>query len=78
MEVSSKEFKTFLNPSNVFISIKWFGTEFRVFLTSTEWLGTEFRVFSVPRNRRNSDGMNHNIRLFRVPRNNFFPGKWQP
>ncbi len=26
-------------------------------LASAEWLGTEFRAFSVPRNRRNSEGM---------------------
>jgi len=48
------------------------------FLSSAEWLGTEFRAFSVPRNRRNSDGMNQNFRLFRIPRNNFFLGNWQP
>jgi hypothetical protein len=33
--------------------------------------GTEFRAFSVPRKRRNSNGMNKNFRLFRLPRNNF-------
>jgi hypothetical protein len=47
-------------------------------LNPVEWLRTEFRAFSVPRKRRNSDGMNQNFRLFRVPRNNFFLGKWQP
>ncbi len=57
---------------------KWFGTEFRTFLSSAELFRTNFRAFSVPRNRQNSDGMNQNFRLFRVPRNNFFLGKWQP
>jgi hypothetical protein len=33
---------------------------------------------SVPRNRRNSDGINQNFRLFCVPRNNFFLGIWPP
>ncbi len=33
---------------------------------------------SVLRNSRNSDNMNQNIRLFRVPRNNYFLRKWQP
>jgi hypothetical protein len=31
----------------------------------------EFRAFSVPGNRRNYDGMNKNIRLFRVPPEKF-------
>ncbi len=42
------------------------------------WLGTEFRAFSVPRNRRNSDGMNQNFRLIRVPRNFFFSQNGNP
>jgi hypothetical protein len=65
--------------SELFLSsTEWFRTEFRVFLSSTEWLGTKFRAFSVLQNRRNSDGMSQNFRLFRVPRNFFFLGKWQP
>ncbi len=47
-----------------FSSTKWFGKEFRVFLSVAEWIGTEFRAFSVLRNRRNSDGLNQNFRLF--------------
>jgi hypothetical protein len=43
-----------------------------------EWLGTEFRAFSVPRNRRNSDGLNQNLGLFRLPRKKIFLRKWQP
>ncbi len=31
----------------------------------------EFQAFSVPRKRRNSDGINQNLRLFRLLRNNF-------
>jgi hypothetical protein len=53
------------------------GTEFPAFLSSAEWFWTEFRVFSVLRKRRKSDGMNQHFRLFRVPRDNFFLGKWQ-
>jgi hypothetical protein len=48
------------------------------FLSSVKWFGTKFCVFSVPRKRRNSDGMNKNFCLFRVSWNNFFLGKWQP
>ncbi len=57
---------------------KWFGTAFRTFLSSAEWFGTEFRAFFVPRNRRNSDGINPNFRLFRVPRNIFFSENGNP
>jgi hypothetical protein len=62
----------------IFSSRKWFGSESRAFLYSEESLGTEFRAFFVPRNTQNSDGMNQNFRLFRVPRNNFLLGKRQP
>jgi len=48
-----------------FSSIKWFKQNSEQFLFSANWLGMEFRVFSFPRNRRNSDGRNQNIRLFR-------------
>jgi hypothetical protein len=63
--------------------------KFRVFLSSAKWFGTEFqaffifcwmacngiRAFSVPQNRRNSDKMNQNFRLFRVPLNIFLSRK---
>jgi hypothetical protein len=61
-----------------------FGTEFQVFASIfVPWyripsifsyakrFGTEFRQFSVPRNSRNSAGINHLFRLFRLPRNTF-------
>ncbi len=54
------------------------GTEFLVFFSSAEWFGTEFRKFSVSRNSRNSAGTNRLFRLFRLPRNNFLVGNWQP
>jgi len=50
----------------------------RVVFSSTEWFGTEFREFCVPRNSRNSVGINQLFRLFRLPRNNFFVGNCQP
>jgi hypothetical protein len=53
-------------------------TEFRAFFPPAEWFGTEFRKFSVPRNSRNSAGTNLLLRLFRLPRNNFFVGNCQP
>jgi hypothetical protein len=62
----------------LFSSEKWFGTEFRGFFSSEKWFGTEFRGFSIPRNRRNSDGTAVCSVVFRIPRNNFFVGKWQP
>jgi hypothetical protein len=40
--------------------------------------GTEFRDFCIPRNSRNSVGINQLFRLFRLPRNNFFVGNCQP
>jgi hypothetical protein len=43
------------------------GTEFRVIFSSAEGFGTEFREFSVPQNSRNSVGINHLFRLFRLP-----------
>ncbi len=58
--------------------MKWFGTEFRAFLSFVELLGAEFLAFSVPRNKRNSDGMKRNFNLFLVLQNNFSLGKWQP
>jgi hypothetical protein len=54
------------------------GMEFRAYLSFSEWFGTEFREFSVPRNSRNSVGINHLVRLFRLPRNNYFVGNCQP
>ncbi len=54
------------------------GMEFRAFLSLSEWFGTEFREFSVPRNSRNSVGINHLFRLFRLPRSNYFVGNCQP
>ncbi len=54
------------------------GMEFRVIFSSTEGFGTKFREFSVPRNSRNSVGNNHLFRLFRLPRNKFFVGNFQP
>jgi hypothetical protein len=47
-------------------SAEWFGTEFQGFLSSVEWLGA--KSLSIPQNRRNSDGMEQNFLLFRVPR----------
>jgi hypothetical protein len=38
----------------------------------------KFRSFSLPPNRQNSDGTPVCSVLFRIPRNNFFVGKWQP
>ncbi len=61
-----------------FSSEKWFGTEFRGFVASEKWFGTEIRSFSLTRNRRNSDGTVVSSVLFRITRNNFFVGKWQP
>jgi hypothetical protein len=49
----------------------------RVF-SSEKWFGMEFRGFSLPRNRRNSDGTSVCSDLFRIPRNFFFFGNWQP
>jgi|LakMenEpi03Aug12_release.lakeMendotaPanAssembly.Ray.scaffolds.fasta_scaffold2927815_1 hypothetical protein len=37
--------------------------------------GTGFRVFFAQRDRRNSDGLNQNFRLFVVPQNIFFSRK---
>jgi hypothetical protein len=73
--VSERNSEHFYLPRNgsdqfweFFSSTKWFRKESRAFLSSAEWLGTEFRAFFVPRNGQNSDGMNQNLRLFRVPR----------
>jgi hypothetical protein len=65
------------NSKHFYLS-EWFGTDFRAFLSTAERLGTKFRVFSVQQHRRNSDEMDPNFHLFRVPRNNFLLGKWQP
>jgi hypothetical protein len=48
------------------------GMEIRAFLSFSEWFGTEFWEFSVRRNSRNSIGIDHLFRLFRLPRNNYF------
>jgi hypothetical protein len=48
------------------------------FSTPRNGFGTKFRGFCVPRNRRNSVGINKFFRLFRLPRNNFFVGNCQP
>ena len=48
------------------------------FFSSAERFGTELREFSVPRNSRNSAGINQMSCLFRLPRNNFFVGNCQP
>ncbi len=64
------KFQAFLSSAN------WFRTEFWVCLSSAEWLGTKFLAFSVPRNRRNSNGMNENFHHFCIPQN-IFLGKWQ-
>jgi hypothetical protein len=58
--------------------ILFHSTEFRAFFSLAERFGTEFREFSVPRNSRNSAGINQLFRLFRLPRNNFFVGNCQP
>jgi hypothetical protein len=61
-----------------FSSENWFGTEFREFFSSEKWFGTEFRAFSLPQNWRNFDGTAVCSDLFRILRNNYFVGKWQP
>jgi hypothetical protein len=65
--------------SKLLSSTKWFfffemiWNRIPSFLSSAEWLG----MFSVPLNRQNSDGVNQNICMFHLPRNNFFLQKWQ-
>jgi hypothetical protein len=66
---SAKWFRT--KSELVYFHRNGFGREFRIFLFSAERLGTELRAFSVLWNRRNSDGMNQNFRLFPVPWNFF-------
>ncbi len=81
------EFREFSVPRNgsernseILLIFLFHGTEFRAFFSYAKRFGTEFREFSVPvpRNSRNSAGTNQLFRLFRLPRNNFFVGNYQP
>ncbi len=62
--MSFQRFFLSLNGSDEFSSVFSSTSErnSELFLSSGEWLRTEFRAFSVPRNRRNADGMNQNFR----------------
>ncbi len=77
-KIFAEWFGTKLQVRMFISSTKWFETEFWALLSYMEWLGMESRAFSIPRNRRNSDGINHNIRWFSAPRDYFFLGKWNP
>ncbi len=77
---SAKWFVAKLQSSECFFTLLQNGLvrNHAFFLSSAEWLGTEFQEFSVSRNRRNSNGMNQNVRLFRVPWKIFFPKNGNP
>jgi hypothetical protein len=78
LERNSKVFSSENGLERYSIIWKWFVTEFQGFFSSKKWFGTEFRGFSLPQNRRNSDKTPVCSVLFRILRNNFFVGKWQP